>query len=108
MAPNINKMAPIQTVAPKINKMAPIQNVAPKINKMAPIQHVAPKIEKSMKSTMEQCDGHICPKTLLSFDVRYHEDGWIVIKVGGERQVQSCLRGDVVGVLIAASQVVKG
>ena len=32
MAPNINKLAPIQIVAPKINKMAP------KINKLAPIQ----------------------------------------------------------------------
>ena len=32
MAPNINKLAPIQIVAPKNNKMAP------KINKMAPIQ----------------------------------------------------------------------
>ena len=38
MAPNINKLAPIQNVASKINKMAPIKNVAPKINRMAPIQ----------------------------------------------------------------------
>ena len=39
MAPNINKLAPIQIVAPKINKMAPeINKMAPKINKMAPIQ----------------------------------------------------------------------
>ena len=35
MAPNINKLAPIQNVAPKFNKMAPIQNVASKTNKMA-------------------------------------------------------------------------
>ena len=39
MAPEINKLAPIQIVAPKINKMAPkINKMAPKINKLAPIQ----------------------------------------------------------------------
>ena len=44
MAPNINKLAPIQIVAPKINKMAPkINKMAPKINKMAPkINKMAP------------------------------------------------------------------
>ena len=43
MAPNINKLAPIQNLAPKVNKMAPIQNVASKINKMAPkIDKMAP------------------------------------------------------------------
>ena len=55
-----------------------------------------------MKSTREQHDGHICPKTMLIFDLRNLDDGWFVIK-GGERQersVQRCARR--CGVWIAA------
>ena len=41
-----------------------------------------------MKSTREQCDGHICPKTMLIFDLRNLDDGWIVIKVGRQETGQ--------------------
>ena len=46
VAPNINKLAPIQNVAPKFKKLAPIKDLAPKVDKMAPIQIVASKINK--------------------------------------------------------------
>ena len=46
-----------------------------------------------MKSTREQYDGHICPKTMFIFDLRNLDDGWTVIKVGErqERLVQRCV-----------------
>ena len=49
-----------------------------------------------MKSTREQCGGQICLKTMLIFDLRNLDDGWIVIKVGRDRTDQcKGVRGDV-------------
>ena len=43
MAPDINKMAPIQDVAPKINKMAPKWPVLPKMNGAPQNEQCSPK-----------------------------------------------------------------
>ena len=55
-----------------------------------------------MKSTREQCCGQICLKTMLIFDLRNLDDGWIVIKVGRDRTDQCRGAARRCGVWIAA------